>query len=298
LTPFAHATSAVSLAVITINLVFWLALAIPTSVLRLVLPGFAPTAHRLLDAIYRGAVRVDDFWLGRVVGVRWSMPTALDLDPGRTWVVLSNHVSWADIFLIQSLLVRHGLVVQFLSKRELLAVPVVGLVIWAFEFPVLRRTARRGGSEAVRKARDFEALRAACRRARENPVGLMCFAEGTRATPARRADRHSPYRHLLPPRVGGFGALCDGLGESLAGVVDCTLFYRRACDERGARGAAVNEVTFWEFLAGEVSEIELHAERIPAPAIPLERDERARWLDARWAVKDAWLVRRGESSRT
>lgn len=284
-----HATSAVSLLFITANLAFWLVLAIPTSVLRDLVPGFAPRARRMLDAFYRGAVCVDDFWLERVVGLRWTMPARLDLDPGRTWIVLSNHVSWSDIFLLQSLLVRHGLVVQFLSKRELLLVPVVGWVLWAFQFPLLRRTTRRGESDEERKRGDFEALRAACRRARENPVALVCFAEGTRATPERRALRASPHRHLLPPRIGGFAALCDGLGDTLAGVVDCTLVYPSGAGDRAPEPAPTpaNAFSFWAFLSGRVGAIEVAAELVPAAAIPRDRDERLSWLEARWARKDA-----------
>ncbi len=272
MTPWAHLKSATSLAVITLNLAFWIALALPTSVLRLLVPPLAPAARRALDAIYRAAVRVDDFWLRRVLGIRWRLP-ALDLDPRRTYLVLSNHVSWADIFLLQSLFISHGLVVKFLTKRELLALPIVGLILWAFEFPLLRRTSRDGRDDDERKRLDFEALRDACRSARENPVALVCFAEGTRATAARRASRGSPHRHLLPPRVGGFGALCDGLGEALAGVVDCTLVYPP-------------EQSFWEFLSGGMREPEVHAERIAPGEIPAARDDRARWLSARWLIKD------------
>jgi 1-acyl-sn-glycerol-3-phosphate acyltransferase len=278
MTPGQHAKSALSLAVITTNLVFWLALAFPLALLRLVLPFLRRPIHRLLEGIYRGAVRVDDFWLRRVMGHAWSLPS-LPLDPRRPCIVVSNHVSWSDIFPIQSLLVRNGFVVQFLSKRELLVLPVVGLILWAFEFPLLRRAREHGGDEAAARRRDFEALREACRGAREHPVALVSFAEGTRATAARRAERQSPYRHLLPPRAGGFGALCDGLGDALAGVVDCTLVYAR-----GER-----EVTFWEFLAGSPARVEVQADWIEASAIPAEREARARFLAERWARKDEWI---------
>lgn len=293
MTPWLHLESALSLVVITLNLAFWLALALPIRLARSVVPPLAPSVHRVLDAIYRAAVRVDDFWLRRVIGVRWPLP-ALELDAGRTHVVLANHGSWADILLLQSLFVSHGLVVKFLTKRSLLALPIVGLILWTFEFPLLRRTSRRGESEAERKRRDFEALREACRSARENPVALVCFAEGTRATAERRASRGSPHRHLLTPRVGGFGALCDGLGDALGGVVDCTIVY-----PNGAR-----PMTFWAFLSGgqrpvrskngtpadRRAAIGLHAERIAPGEIPATREDRARWLETRWAIKDARIA--------
>lgn len=275
-----HLKSAASLVVISLNLAFFITLALPTSVVRLVVPPLAPVAHRALDAIYRAAVAVDDFWLRRVMGIRWTSPS-LDLDPKRPCVVLSNHVSWADIFLIQSLLVSHGLVVKFLTKRELLALPIVGLVLWAFDFPLLRRSSRRGEDDEARSRLDFEALRDACRSARANPVALVSFAEGTRATASRRATRGSPYHHLLPPRVGGFAALCDGLGDAMSGVVDCTLVYP----------SEAAEATFWRFLSGGLRELEIHAERIAPAEIPTARDDRARWLEARWASKDERIAR-------
>ena len=286
MTPVQHAKSALSLAVITTNLVFWLALALPLALLRLVFPFLRRPIHRLLEGIYRGAVRVDDLWLRRVLGHAWSLPS-LPLDPRRPCIVVSNHVSWSDIFPIQSLLVRNGFVVQFLSKRELLALPVVGLILWAFEFPLLRRSREHGVDEATARRRDFEALRTACRGAREHPVALVSFAEGTRATAARRAERASPHRHILPPRAGGFGALCDGLGDSLAGVVDCTVVYAR-----GER-----EVTFWEFLSGPPARVEILADWIGADAIPTEREARARFLAERWARKDAQIDAFASSAR-
>jgi len=281
-TPAAHLRAALSLAAITANLSFWIAVAFPTRLVGLVLPPARDRVHRALDAIYRAAVRLDELWLRRVVGVEWRWPD-LPLDARRTWLVVSNHVSWSDIFLIQALFVRHGLVVKFLTKRELLALPVVGLILWTFEFPLLRRDRRRGLDEATRKQRDFDALREACRSAREAPVALVNFAEGTRATDRRRADRASPHRHLLPPRAGGFGALVDGLGEALAGVVDCTLVY--PLDRSG------RTPSFWSFLAGAVERVEVEAELVAPREVPAERDARARWLAARWSRKDERIER-------
>lgn len=300
-----HARSAASLAVISANLTFWLVLALPLSLMRLVLPGFRPRVLRLLEGIYRAAVKVDDFWLRRVVGLRWSLPD-LPIDARCSQLVVSNHVSWSDIFLIQSLLVRHGLVVKFLTKRELLALPIVGLILWAFEFPTVRRTSRRRGAErrgagddiddGERRRLDFEALREACRGARDNPVALVSFAEGTRATAARRVLRGSPYHHLLPPRVGGFAALCDGLGDALGGIVDCTLVYSRKAESTDAHTA--REVSFWEFLSGESIEVVIEAEWIDPGALPTDREGRARWLAARWAHKDERIGRLRQDARS
>lgn len=284
MTPWEHTKSAVSIAVITVNIAFWVALAIPVRLVQSLVPPARPALGRLLEALYRAAVRVDDLWLEGVIGIRWSTPS-LALVRERSVILLSNHVSWADIFLLQSLMARHGFVVKFLTKRELLWLPIVGLVFWVFEFPLLRRTSRHAVDEVARKRQDRAALEAACRHARRHPVALVDFAEGTRATAARRASRASPYRHLLPPRVGGFEALLDGLGEDLGVVVDCTLVYDRNRD-----------FTFWEFLAGRVREIEIEAQPVEPAEIPANRAERARWLEGRWARKNERLAARTGNS--
>jgi len=276
LTPLAHLRAAVGLVVISLNLGFWVVLALPLALAKLLWPGGRGAIERAMGGIYRAALWIDDLWLGRVVGIRWPRP-ALGLAKDRTYVVLSNHVSWSDIFVIQSIVVRDGPLLKFLAKRELLRVPIVGAIIWAFDFPVLRRQAKAGGDEAARRTRDLETLRAAADVLRDHPAAVMNFAEGTRSTEAKRVEQESPYAHLLIPRVGGFATLIEGLGEELEAVVDLTLVYPRP-------------VSFWALLAGAVREIGVDAEVVPRARLPRGREDTIDWLLARWARKDAILA--------
>ena len=103
--PIEHLRSATSLLVVTANLLFWIFPLVLVSVVKLVVPGAWRPADRLLDAIYRAAVRVDDLWLRRVVGLRWDRPDA-GVRPDEVCLVLSNHVSWADVLVLQSVISR------------------------------------------------------------------------------------------------------------------------------------------------------------------------------------------------
>jgi len=272
----AHCRSAASLLVITANLCFWLPPLLGLALAKLAIPAARDRCERAMAWIYRAAVIVDDAWLERVMGLRWSRPE-LGLDPARSYLVLSNHVSWADILLIQSVIVRQGPLLKFLAKRELVYVPVVGLIIWAFDFPILRRRSRRGADERERRARDLEALREAGHSVQRSPAALMNFAEGTRFDEAKRVQRGSPYRHLLSPRIGGFLTLVEAVEEGVEGLIDLTLIYP-------------SNVSFWTFLAGELPEIEIRAERIDRACLPTTRESASRWLAERWSQKDAKIA--------
>jgi 1-acyl-sn-glycerol-3-phosphate acyltransferase len=243
---------------------------------KLLLPGSRHRVDPLLDGVYRCAVRVHDAWLRGVMGIDWSRPT-LGVPRDTVCLVLSNHVSWSDILVLQSVVSRDGPLLKFLSKRELLWIPIFGIIFWAFDFPVLRRRAKGRLDEATRRRIDAEALAAACEALRRHPAALMSFAEGTRLTPAKHRASGSPYRTLLPPRVGGLAALRAALDDELRWVLDVTLIY-----DEGA--------SFWSFLCGRVPFVGVDVERIAIEEVPREREALIAWLDARWARKDRLIT--------
>ncbi len=269
-----HFAAAAALAAITFNLAFW---CVPLLVL-VVVRGIAPPARAWTqaagEAIYRFAVAFDDWWLRRVSGAAWDCP---DPPPARDapCIVIANHRSWADIFLIQSAVARHGPIVKFLCKRELVWIPILGLIFLAFDFPIVRRRGSRRLPEPQRRAADRRRVREACATLRERPAAMLTFVEGTRFTPEKHARSASPYRTLLPPRAGGFEAIAASLEGDGAVVLDMTLHYSRAA-------------AFWAFLGGAAGEIEVRAEPFALQEVlaPSPRD----WLEDRWRRKDQALT--------
>ena len=271
-----HLTSLISITVITLNLTFWLIPLVLLSGLKLAWPGSRVRVDPLLDEVYRSAVRVHDAWLRRVVGLEWPRP-ALEVSKETVCLVLSNHVSWSDILVLQSVVSRDGPLLKFLSKRELLWIPIFGVIFWAFDFPLLRRRAKGRLDEETRRRIDAEALISACEGLRRHPAALMSFVEGTRLTEEKRRASKSLYRTLLPPRVGGLAALRAALDGDLRCVLDVTLIY-----EEGA--------SLWSFLSGRPPRVGVDVETIPIEAVPLDREPLIAWLDARWARKDRLIL--------
>lgn len=283
-----HLRAAICLAAITLNLTVWALLLLALLPAKSA-PRTRPWFRRAAARIYRTAVRVDNVLLRRVSGASWRV-RALSLDPARPHIVLSNHRSWADIFLVQSLIATRGPIVTFLCKRELLYVPIFGLIILAFDFPVLRRRDRRGIDAGNRRGDDRRRVSEAAAALLESPAAILSFAEGTRFTFAKRNanrrdagdSRGAPgiapaYEHLLPPRAGGLAAMIEALAPGGGSIVDLTLAYPRSS-------------TFWEFLGGAAGLVEVAWETIPIATV--EPEGVTDWLNDRWRRKEESLSRR------
>ncbi len=119
------------------------------------------------------SVRLNPLWRFRTSGV----PVH---DPRRPYVVVSNHESIADIFLISHLPWE----MKWLSKASLFRLPVMG---WLMRLAGDVRVRR---DDAASRAAAMEELRDRLRRR----VSVMVFPEGTR----------SPDDELLPFRDGAF----------------------------------------------------------------------------------------------
>jgi 1-acyl-sn-glycerol-3-phosphate acyltransferase len=121
--------------------------------------------------------------------------------PRRPYVVVSNHESWADIFLVS----HFPWEMKWLSKHTIFQIPVMGWMMrMALDVPV-----RRGQRESA------VAALAECRDRLRRRVSVMIFPEGTRT----RTDE------LLPFKNGAFHLAIEAgvpiLPIAIAGTRDC-----------------------------------------------------------------------------
>lgn len=118
-------------------------------------------------------VKLNPLWKFRVEG---EAPP----DPRRPYVAVSNHESWADIFLIS----HFPWEMKWLSKDAIFKIPVMGWMMrMAGDIPL-----KRGNRDSVMSAL------AECRDRLKKRVSIMIFPEGTR----------SPTGDLLPFKDGAF----------------------------------------------------------------------------------------------
>jgi len=214
--------------------------------------------------------------------------SGLDItDPNGHYLIISNHISWVDIFALFRVFHRHAAFIRFFLKSQLIWSPIVGQACWALEFPFMRRYSPEYlERHPEKRGRDLETTRWACRRYRHIPVAILNFCEGTRFTIEKHDDQDSPYRHLLRPRIGGIGFVLAVMGDQLDAFIDVTLAFPE------------HETTMWQFVTGRVPRVTVRARRLeippefttaaitePGPA----RDRFKAWIEEIWREKDALL---------
>lgn len=260
-----HLTAAISLLWVTVNLIFGLLALLPVSIILLVYPNAAITVglQQIIDKVYRFAVRVDSFWIKRVLGIEIIVKGERISHPAP--VVICNHQSWFDILLLQDLITHDGPIVRFLIKRELIWVPIVGWICLALNFPRLYRS-----KNADNRKSDFTVIEKASKTHNKDSGALLIFPEGTRLT--RHKLQRSPYQHVLVPRSGGLNVIKQ---HTVAGtpLIDVTINY----GESGGH--------FWRCLAGIPKTITIHLEHYTLSDI----SDTNQWLHSRWQAKDKIL---------
>jgi 1-acyl-sn-glycerol-3-phosphate acyltransferase len=288
LPPFARGVLATTLLIL--NTLFWCALLLVFAVIKLVLPFDAvrKRVDPLLNGIATCWIACNSGWMALTQNTRWDVQGIDSLRHDGWYLVNCNHQGWADIFVLQHLLNRRIPLLKFFLKQQLIWVPVIGLAWWALDFPFMKRL----GKSQLRarpklRSQDHDATRRACEKFALVPTSVMNFAEGTRFTPRKHQAQASPYAHLLKPKAGALALALNAMGEQFQSLVDVTIAYPGGCP------------TFWQFLCGRTSAIEVRVRELPIPADFCRGDYSGdshfrarfqRWLDELWREKDLQLA--------
>jgi 1-acyl-sn-glycerol-3-phosphate acyltransferase len=280
------------------NLLFWGGLVLLGGLVKLLMPT-KPSRTRAVRAL----AWLAEHWVGgndaifdMLLPTKWEISGIEGTHYDGRYLIISNHISWVDIFAVQRAFHGHAAFIRFFLKHQLIWSPILGQACAALEFPFMRRYSPEYlQKHPEKRGKDLETARRLCRRYRFIPVAILNFVEGTRFSSDKHADQDSPYRHLLRPRVGGVAFALASLGENLDAMFDVTIAYPR------------HDITMWQFATGRVARITIHARRLDVPAefltsaVTEPGDVRERfkvWIDQRWREKDAELDALLQSSDT
>ncbi len=159
---------------IALIVVLWLPL---LSLIFLFTAPFDPGRYTVGRWFRRAAVtcvKINPLWQFRTSGVRIA-------DPRRPYVAVSNHESFADIFLISHLPWE----MKWLSKEAIFRIPIMGWMMRMAGDIEVRRGRARSRAQAMEEIRD---------RLEKKKVSVMVMPEGTR----------SPTGEMLPFKDGAF----------------------------------------------------------------------------------------------
>ena len=281
-----HVRAALVLAYITCNLTFWTIPLLVLVVFKWLVPisSVRTGIYGMMAWIYRTAVQMNGWILFQGLKIQLDITGISQTYTGDFYLALCNHQSWSDIFILQHLLNRKTPIIKFLVKRELMYLPVVGLICWAYDFPFLNRgkqTLKRSDTSNLRN--DSQTLNKSLAQFLRSSATIMNFAEGTRFSPLKAKRQKSPYQYLLKPKAGGLIAIYKMIGRELAAVLDFTIVYDAP------------KPTFWHFIGGRIPRVKVHLdtilsdeiiEKFGLPETNFDPDSVAEWINQRWEQKD------------
>ena len=209
-------------------------------------------------------------------------------DKSEWYIAMSNHQSWADIFIILTAGNFRIPLIKFFMKKELSWIPFIYLANKTLNMPFVSRHSKKEIEENPELRQiDYRNTLDACRRFKRSPSTVFSYAEGTRNNPEKYKAQNPPYKNLLNPKVGGMATAISAI-DNIDTLVDFSLIYKS--DKRSA----------WAFLNGDMKDVKVIIKKYKIPAHLKNKnyavDEKYRsdfktWIESIWEEKDKDIER-------
>ncbi len=206
-----------------------------------------------------------------------------EFDRNEWYMAMSNHQSWADIFILLVAANYKLPLLKFFMKRELWWIPFVFLANKTLNMPFVNRHSKKEIEQNPSlRNQDYENTLKSCKRFLRTPSTIFSYAEGTRFTDEKHAQQGSQYNNLLGPKIGGMATALSSI-PGINTLVDYTVVYKSK--KRDA----------WSFLKGDMKHVKVLVTKYKIPDNLKNRnyandkdyrDEFKNWIESIWAVKD------------
>ena len=275
-----------------INTLIFFMLMLPFILLKVIIFNETIRFHLTRAIMFLGTAWIDSNSVIQrlAVNIRWDVQGLEGFSTDDSYLVISNHRSWTDIFVLQHIFNHRIPFLKFFLKKELMWVPVLGIAWWALDYPFMKRYSRQFVEKHPElKGKDMETTRKFCAKFKNSPVTVLNFLEGTRFNNEKHAKQNSPFAHLLLPKAGGIAVVLGSMGEYLTHIVDVTIVYPENKPP----------MPFWDFLQGKIPTVAVRIRKIDIPKEFLgknyETDEVFRkrfqeWINQLWVEKDETIA--------
>ena len=206
-----------------------------------------------------------------------------EFDRNEWYMAMSNHQSWADIFILLVAANYKLPLLKFFMKRELWWIPFVFLANKTLNMPFVNRHSKKEIEQNPSlRNQDYENTLKSCKRFLRTPSTIFSYAEGTRFTDEKHAQQGSQYNNLLKPKIGGMATALSAMPD-INTLVDYTVVYKSK--KRDA----------WSFLKGDMKHVKVLVTKYKIPDNLKNRnyandkdyrDEFKNWIETIWAEKD------------
>ncbi|MDC3368545.1 acetyltransferase [Gammaproteobacteria bacterium] len=211
-----------------------------------------------------------------------------EFDKNQWYMAISNHQSWADIFILLVAAHKRIPLLKFFMKKELAWIPFIFLANKTLNMPFVNRHSKKQLEKNPNlRFKDYENTLLACKRFLRSPSTIFSYAEGTRNNSIKHKAQNSPYKNLLIPRVGGIATALSAM-PNIDVLVDYSVVYKS--DKRGA----------WAFLKGDMRDVKVSVKKYNIPEDlknkNYSKDEEYRknfkiWIEGIWEEKDKEIER-------
>ncbi len=207
--------------------------------------------------------------------------TEYDLD--KWYMAMSNHQSWADIFVLLVTANKRIPLLKFFMKKELWWIPFVFLANKTLNMPFVNRHSKKAiAKNPSLRTKDYENTLKSCKRFLRAPSTIFSYAEGTRFTEEKHRNQNSEYINLLQPKIGGMATALSAM-PNIDTLIDFSLVYKSK--KRDA----------WSFLNGEMRDVKVYIKSYKIPENlkgrnysndEAYREEFKKWVEEIWFEKD------------
>lgn len=211
-----------------------------------------------------------------------------EFDKNAWYMAISNHQSWADIFILLVAAHKRIPLLKFFMKKELAWIPFIFLANKTLNMPFVNRHSKKELEKNPNlRNKDYENTLKACKRFLRSPSTIFSYAEGTRNDAAKHKAQNSPYKNLLKPRIGGIATALSAM-PNINVLVDYSVVYKS--EKRGA----------WSFLKGDMKDVKVLVRKYDIPenlknknySTDAEyRENFKNWIEAIWIEKDQEIER-------
>ena len=206
-----------------------------------------------------------------------------EFDKNEWYMAMSNHQSWADIFILLVAANYKLPLLKFFMKRELWWIPFVFLANKTLNMPFVNRHSKKEIEQNPSlRNQDYKNTLKSCKRFLRTPSTIFSYAEGTRFTDEKHVQQGSKYNNLLEPKIGGMATALSAI-PNINTLVDYSVVYKSK--KRDA----------WSFLKGDMKHVKILVKKYKIPDNLKNRnyandkdyrDEFKDWIESIWVEKD------------
>lgn len=158
--------------------------------------------------------------------ITWRVKGNNNLSKDAWYLLIANHQSWLDIFVLSNFARTHIPEPKYFLKDSLKKIPFIGMGCWALDMPFMKRYSKSYLKKHPHlMGTDIETTKRSCHKFKNTPTTIINFVEGTRFTTEKHQAQNNNFQHLLSPKAGGIAFTLATMGEQFDKILNITLVY-------------------------------------------------------------------------